>query len=438
MGEIDRTTFFWLRRDLRLEDNVGLYHALKGSHPVVCAFIFDREILDDLEDRRDARVQFIHQEIDRLKQRLRTYGSDMVIGYGSPVDVWRQWLDRYAIAEVYANRDYEPYARKRDETLGKLFAERGIGFHTFKDQIVFDRDEVVKDDGDPYTVFTPYAKKWKARLTEEDVRSVHVEPLLDNLHMFQSDNAIPALSAMGFEAFSFQYPGRDIDVKTLEGYHGRRDFPAEDGTSRLGLHLRFGTIGIRDLTRKAIRHSDTFLNELIWRNFYQDVLWHFPQTVTQALKPKYDRIEWRNDPDEFEAWKEGRTGYPLVDAGMRQLDQTGYMHNRIRMVTASFLTKHLLVDWRWGEAWFARKLLDYDMASNVGGWQWAAGSGADAAPYFRIFNPARQMNKFDPNGDYVRRWVPEFDGLHYPDPIVEHSMARNRALSSYKRALQSG
>ncbi len=436
MTDRESISFFWFRRDLRLEDNVGFYRALTSDHPVVCGFIFDSEILDDLEDECDGRIQFIHQELGRLRNELRQHGSDLVVNYGRPVDVWRKWIEEFSIDQVHANRDYEPYARLRDHTIESLLKANGISFHTHKDQIIFDRDEVVKDDGKPYTVYTPYSKKWRRRLTVADLRSFHTEPLFDRLHPFEA-NDLPGLKEMGFISFPSQYPARTIDKNLLKRYAEKRDFPAQNGTSQLGIHLRFGTISIRTLSRAAIKYSESFLNELIWRNFYQDVLWHFPQSTTEALKPKYDQIRWRNNAEEFEIWKEGRTGYPLVDAGMRQLAATGYMHNRIRMVTASFLAKHLLIDWRWGEAWFARKLLDFDLASNVGGWQWAAGSGADAAPYFRIFNPRLQTEKFDPDGLYVRRWVPELGSAAYPPPMIDHREARKRALEVYKNAVGS-
>lgn len=434
MSHREPVTFFWFRRDLRLTDNVGLYRALTSGHYVVCGFIFDSEILDDLEDKRDGRVQFIRQELERLRRELRQCGSDIVVRYGKPRDIWRNWIEEFPIAQVHANRDYEPYARLRDDAIAALMGESGILFQTHKDQVIFDRDEVVKADGKPYTVYTPYSKLWRERLTTKDVTAFETEPLFDRLFRFEA-NEIPDLKDMGFIGFPCHYPQRIVDSNVLKRYGEKRDFPAEEGTSQLGIHLRFGTISIRDLTRGALKYSEPFLNELIWRNFYQVVMWHFPQTATEALKPKYDRIQWRNNPDEFEAWKQGRTGYPLVDAGMRQLAASGYMHNRIRMVTASFLTKHLLIDWRWGEAWFARKLLDFDLASNIGGWQWAAGSGADAAPYFRIFNPELQAEKFDPEGVYVRRWVPEWGSPDYPAPMVDHRRARERALEVYKREL---
>jgi deoxyribodipyrimidine photo-lyase len=422
---------FWFRRDLRVHDNHGFFQALQGKYPVLPLFIFDRHILDDLEDRDDARLGFIHRQIEALKQTCGALHAE----YGFPLEIWQKLLDTLPIQTVYTNRDYEPYALERDTGVEALLKERGIPLHTFKDHVVFQYDEVLKDDGKPYTVFTPYSRKWKARLQQEGIPEYPSENHLGNIWKEAPDSAIPSLAEMGFEPSMLDFPPTSVPQGRIRSYDKTRDFPAIEGTSRLGVHFRFGTISIRQKARKALELNETFLNELIWRDFYAMILAHFPYVATGPFKKAYDFIEWRNDPEEFEAWKEGRTGYPIVDAGMRELAVTGYMHNRVRMVVASFLSKHLLIDWRWGEAWFARKLLDFDLASNNGGWQWAAGCGTDAAPYFRVFNPAAQQEKFDPELAYVRRWVSEYGTAAYPAPIVDHKIARERCLEVYKRAL---
>ncbi len=436
---------FWFRRDMRLEDNAGLFHALKGEHPVLPLFIFDREILDDLPDPSDARVQFIHQTLAQLKEQLEALGSSLLVLHGTPQAAWKQVLETYPVATVYTNRDYEPYAKTRDASIANLLGN--IPFHTFKDHVIFETGEVLKDDGKPYTVFTPYSKKWRAKLNAPPVDQSEAPGISSYLaayptaqyfqHFYQCP-PLPLLSltALGFEPSALSIPPSTVPRGIIRNYDAMRDFPAKNGTSRLGIHFRFGTISIREKARNALELSDTFLSELIWRDFYSQILGHFPQVADRAFKPAYDRIPWRNDPDGFEKWCQGKTGYPLVDAGMRELNATGFMHNRVRMVTASFLTKHLLIDWRLGAQYFAQKLLDFDLASNSGGWQWAAGCGTDAAPYFRIFNPTEQMKKFDAANTYIRQWVPEFGTPMYPKPMVEHTFARQRCLETYKKALE--
>ena len=431
---------FWFRRDLRLSDNAGLFRALELGIPVQPVFIFDRSILDRLEDRTDARVQFIHGEVERLRQELQALGASLWCGYGIPEDIHRQWiLDHPEIQGVFANRDYEPYARERDARIEALYREGDRWFKGAKDHVVFEKSEVVKPDGLPYTVFTPYSRRWRAALEANGVPSYPSERLLDQgLRKSGPQNQVPSLESMGFAPSSISMPPKTWSHDTLVHYAQRRDIPSdEQGTTRLGLHLRFGTISVRALLRAGQEVSETFVNELIWRDFYQMVLYHFPESPKKAIKPAYDRIKWELNEAHFAAWCEGRTGYPMVDAGMRQLNTTGYMHNRVRMVVASFLTKHLLLDWRWGEAYFAQKLLDYDQASNVGGWQWASGSGTDAAPYFRIFNPQSQLEKFDRKLEYVHKWVPEYGTPSYPQPIVDHAWARQRCLERYKSGLGS-
>jgi deoxyribodipyrimidine photo-lyase len=428
-------SIFWLRRDLRLHDNAGLYHALKGPHPVLCLFIFDSEILNKLEDKDDARVTFIHQTIDALNNELQKHLSSLLVKYKQPHHAWEEILSDYDVRAVYTNHDYEPYAHQRDSELKNLFATKDITFNTYKDQVIFEKNEVIKDDGKPYTVFTPYKRKWYGKLNAFYLKSFPTEKYLKNL--FETKHlAIPTLKDMGFIESNAKFPSKHYK-EVIADYAGKRDFPAIKGTSHIGLHLRFGTVSIRQLASDAdSAHEKTWLNELIWRDFYAMILYHFPHTATDAFKPDYDRIQWRNNENEFKAWCNGNTGYPLVDAGMRELNATGYMHNRVRMVVASFLTKHLLIDWRWGEHYFARKLLDYEMASNVGGWQWAAGSGNDAAPYFRVFNPELQLKRFDPKLEYIKKWVPEYaDFSKYPEPIVDHVFARERVLKVFKDAL---
>ena len=426
---------FWFRRDLRLHDNAGLYQALKGPNPVLCLFIFDREILDKLEAKDDARVTFIHQTIGDLNHKLKKHGSALLVKHDEVERAWNEILKEYSIETVYTNHDYEPYAKKRDETVGLLLTKLGVSFKTWKDQVIFEKSEVVKDDGLPYTVFTPYMRKWHQKLTPFYLKPYPTEKYLSNLYKHE-DYAIPSLKSIGFEKSAVDFPDQQYET-VIGDYAEKRDFPAINGTSRIGLHLRFGTVSIRELAGKANSYTEkTWLNELIWREFYMMILDHFPKTTDHAFKPGYDRIKWINDEKQFKAWCEGQTGYPLVDAGMRELNATGYMHNRVRMVAASFLTKHLLIDWRWGERYFAGKLLDYEMASNVGGWQWVAGSGTDAAPYFRIFNPDAQTKKFDPQLVYIKKWVPEYaDFGKYPKPIVDHAFARERCLRVFKEAL---
>ncbi|WP_343703341.1 deoxyribodipyrimidine photo-lyase [Chitinophaga sp.] len=446
----------WFRRDLRLSDQAALYHALRSGLQVVPVFVFDTNILDDLEEKSDRRVQFIHTALSAMQQQLVKMSSTLHVFHGTPEAAFAYWTQQYPVTAVYTNHDYEPYARRRDAAVEQQLKNKNISFHTYKDQVIFEKNEVTKDNGAPYTVFTPYSRKWKQLLTGFYLQSYPVEQHYSAFYR-QAPLPLPALEDLGFRAVEnhSNAPGLEeapasgnkrVSADTgfpppwpeealLRHYAQTRDFPAVHGTSRLGVHLRFGTISIRMLARMAQHLSEVYLNELIWREFYQMILWHFPQVENHSFKKEYDAIPWRNNPAEFERWCEGQTGYPIVDAGMRELNATGYMHNRVRMITASFLTKHLLVDWRWGEAYFARKLLDYDLAANNGGWQWAAGSGCDAAPYFRIFNPALQTQRFDKDLQYVRKWVPEVDELTYPRPMVEHEAARKRALEVYSKAL---
>ncbi|HEX5169805.1 MAG TPA: deoxyribodipyrimidine photo-lyase [Cyclobacteriaceae bacterium] len=426
------TALCWLRRDLRLTDHASLYHALKENNSVQLIFIFDNQILDKLDDAADARVHFIHECLEALNQELIKNQSSLLVLSGNPVEIFRSLNPKC----VYANHDYEPYAISRDDEVRKILKAKRIIFKTYKDQVIFEKDEVVKDDGAPYTVFTPFSKKWISKIDSRSIKSHPVEKYLKNLRKTDPP-ALPSLKDIGFKKTNIVFPPRLVKSAVIESYDKTRNFPSIDGTSKLSVHLRFGTISIRKLVQMAMKKNDVWLNELIWREFYMMILWHFPHIETKAFKPAYDQIEWRNDPGEFAAWCDGQTGYPIVDAGMRELNNSGYMHNRVRMITASFLTKHLLIDWRWGEAYFAKKLLDFDLAANNGGWQWAAGSGCDAAPYFRVFNPALQAEKFDPEYIYINKWVPEVKTKHYSKPIVDHAVARARVLKAYAPALNA-
>ena len=429
----ERVNIFWFRRDLRLEDNTALNVALKSDRPVLPIFIFDSNILDKLEDKDDARVTFIHDQLTCIHKQLHSSNSSLKVFHGEPISIWEGIIEDYDVGEVFTNRDYEPYARSRDKEVYELLTSKNIPFNTYKDHVIFEKKEVVKDDGTPYVVFTPYSKQWKNRLKESPFQIASNILNYDNFHSFHAD--IPSLEDIGFKRSTIEIPPNDLDEALISKYGETRDYPAIKGTSRLGIHLRFGTVSIRKVAQMAMNKNETFLNELIWREFYQMILFHFPKVVDNNFRAKYDHVEWRNNEVEFEAWCEGKTGYPIVDAGMRELNNTGYMHNRVRMIVASFLTKHLLIDWRWGEAYFARKLLDFELASNNGGWQWAAGTGTDAQPYFRIFNPESQTKKFDPELKYIKKWVPEFQQLSYPKPIVDHKFARERCLDAFKEAL---
>jgi len=431
-----KLAIFWFRRDLRLDDNAGLYHALRGDDPVLPLFIFDRNILDLLENRADRRVEFIYAALSEMHRQLKELGASLEVHYGFPAAVFRHLITEYHITGVYTNTDYEPYATERDGAVQQLLKEEGIPFRSYKDQVIFEKGEVLKDDGKPYTVFTPYSRKWKAMLNDFYLASYPVKKYRGNF-LQQRHKAMPALDSMGFKKTGESFPSAVVRQELLRNYEKRRDFPGVKGTSGMGVHLRMGTVSIRMMARKAMELSDTYLGELIWREFYQMILWHFPAMGQgRSFRPAYDHIRWRNNEQEFGRWCSGQTGYPLVDAGMRELNATGFMHNRVRMVTASFLAKHLLIDWRWGEAYFAEKLLDFELASNNGNWQWAAGCGCDAAPYFRVFNPSLQAKRFDPDRSYIRRWVPEWEGLSYPAPMVDHEEARKRALAVYSKAVK--
>jgi deoxyribodipyrimidine photo-lyase len=431
----DTVNIFWFRRDLRLDDNVGFYNALKSKNPVLPIFIFDKDILDKLP-KKDARLTFIYETLQEMRVTLEeAHGSSIAMFHGKPVTIFEQLIEKYNIQTIFTNRDYEPYATERDTEIQKLLTQNNIGFETFKDQVIFEKNEVTKKDGLPYVVYTPYMKVWKETFKTCNLDFYYTNSFLKNLIKTKKLPNL-SLSDIGFTKSDQKTAHYTVTPALIQNYEDTRNFPSQDSTSKLGPHLRFGTVSIRKMVAKAISEkNEIFWHELIWREFFTQILWHFPHTSTNSFKAKYDRIEWRNNEEEFKKWCKGETGYPLVDAGMRQLNQIGFMHNRIRMLVGSFLCKHLLIDWRWGEAYFAEKLHDYEMASNVGNWQWVAGSGVDAAPYFRIFNPTTQIKKFDKDLEYIKKWVPDFQEFTYPKEMVDHKEARERCLKVYKEAL---
>ncbi len=429
----NKISLFWFRRDLRIEDNVGLYHALQSEHAVLPIFIFDTDILNKLESKHDRRVDYIHQALSAINKQLEAFNSALKTYYGKPFEVFKTLLEEYDIQSVFCNRDYEPDAIKRDADIFYYLQEKNIPFKAYKDQVIFDKKDILKKDETPYVVYTPYARKWKEELTINDYKTY--KPDLNNL-LHHKNSSIHTLKDIGFEKTNIVYSKPKLDSPIIDEYDKHRDYPAVQGTTKLATALRFGTISIRKCVAFGLQHNQTWLGELIWREFYMQILYHFPHVVNKPFKPKYDFIEWRIDEESFQKWCEGKTGYPIVDAGMRELNQTGFMHNRVRMITASFLSKHLLIDWSWGEAYFAKKLDDYDLSANNGNWQWVAGSGCDAAPYFRVFSPSAQTEKFDKGLKYIKKWIPELGTSKYPEPIVEHKHARERVLAAYAKALK--
>jgi deoxyribodipyrimidine photo-lyase len=426
-----KIVIFWFRRDLRLEDNTALYHALKSGQQVMPVFIFDRRILRDFP-KDDARVTFFYNKLKDINDRLKIMGSSINVLHGDTLFVWQNLIKEHNISAVYVNKDYEPYARERDRDIFDLLKINSIPLYFYKDQVIFEQDEILKNDGKPYTVFTPYKRKW-LELFHPGMAATLTRMNFDNFHKARFN--FPSLDDLGLQESNIKV--RDYDLSQLDNYAEMRDIPGADATSYLSPHLRFGTLSIRQVIQKLQPQHDVFLSELIWREFFMQILYHFPKVTNTNFNPKYNGVKWRNDREDFERWCNGQTGYPMVDAGMRQLNQTGYMHNRVRMVTASFLTKHLLIHWLWGEDYFARKLLDYELSSNNGNWQWAAGTGCDAAPYFRIFNPTEQLKKFDKNLLYVKRWLPEYGTPDYPQPMIDHKYARQRALDTYQKGIKS-
>ncbi len=431
---MDEINIFWYRRDLRSHDNRGFYQALTSGLPVLPVFIFDRNILDELEDKSDARVTFIHRQVEKLHDIFKEHESGLKVLHSTPLEAFKSLASDYQIKNVYTNEDYEPYARERDDLIHDFLKSKDVGFIHVKDQVIFGPEEIMNEQGQPYKVFTPYKNKWREKLKSSDYGQIDSESNLSNLYKTEIKSPM-SLDSLGFKETSIEIPEAKFDKEIISQYQQKRNFPAIRSTTRLSVHLRHGTVSVREAVSRGLNLSDTWLNELVWREFYMMVLYHWPQVVDQAFKPEYDKIEWLNDESVFKAWCEGKTGYPIVDAGMRELNATGFMHNRVRMITSSFLSKMLLIDWRWGERYFAEKLLDYELSSNNGGWQWAAGTGTDAQPYFRIFNPYTQTEKFDKDEKYLRKWIPELDSDDYPDPIIDYKMARERALETYKVAL---
>ena len=431
--ENSKVTLFWFRRDLRIEDNTAFFNALNSKNNVLPLFIFDTEIIDELE-KDDSRITFIYSLLNGINESLKKFDSSLLIKRGNPIEIFAKLIKQYDVKSIYTNRDYEPYAKIRDEKIEELLESNHIEFKTFKDHVIFETDEIVKQDTTAYKVYTPYSKKWLSTLKDSQLRECESENLLDKL--IKQNFTFPSLSEIGFTESTIKVIPFDTTNSLIENYNTTRNFPAINKTSKLSPHLRFGAISIRKCVKNALKAEDpTFVKELIWREFFIQILWHFPKSAQFNFKPKYNTIKWRNNESEFEAWCNGKTGYPIVDAGMNELNETGYMHNRVRMITASFLCKHLLIDWKWGEAYFAKKLLDFDLAQNVGNWQWSSGTGCDSAPYFRIFNPTEQVKKFDKDLKYIKKWVPDFQELTYPMPIVEHKFARARCLETYKSGL---
>jgi deoxyribodipyrimidine photo-lyase len=466
------TALFWFRRDLRIADNAGLYHALKSARRVHCVFVFDTDILDALANKADRRVEFIHGCVTALREALQKAGGDLMVQHGRARDLVPQLAKSIGADAVFTNEDYEPTAVQRDQAVERVLKKSAIAFFACKDHVLFAKDEVMTQAHTPYTVFTPYKSACLKKLDAFYLSAYPTENYLSRLARPGATTTVPALEDMGFEVTNLKNlgikPGTqgalqvlDDFLQRIDDYRDKRDFPALKGVSYLSAHNRFGTVSIRHLARLAVERrsagADTWLSELIWRDFYFQILYHFPHVCDSAFKPKYKDLAFENDKSLFAAWCEARTGYPIIDAAMRQINQTGFMHNRLRMIVASFLTKDLLIDWRWGEKYFADHLNDFDLAANNGGWQWAASTGCDAQPYFRIFNPVSQSQRFDPVGKFIRRYLPQLAqvpdkfihapwmmspleqqmahcviGKDYPACVVEHDVARHKALTLYK------
>lgn len=428
-----RVNIFWFRRDLRLFDNHGLFMALSNDLPVLCLLIFDRDILKQFPNPADKRVTFIYNTLHDLNRELKSHGGNIEIAHGKPIEIFGRLSEKFDIQGVYSNNDYEPEAIQRDTNVKAFLNSKGIGFHNYKDQVIFEKNEIITDAEKPYTVFTPYMKKWKQKFITELPVLYSSEKLLYKI--ISTETPLPDIENIGYKHISFNFPSAQISNDIITNYHLTRDHPSTDGTSKLGIHLRFGTISIRQTVKKAYELNETWLNELIWREFFMQLLWNFPHVTKGAFRKKYNFISWRNNEDEFLRWCNGETGFPIVDAGIHELLETGYMHNRVRMITANFLTKLLLIDWQWGESFFAKHLLDYELSSNNGNWQWSAGTGADAAPYFRIFNPEEQLKKFDPELKYTKRFIHPFSAS-YPIPMIDYKYCRNRCIDVFKKSLK--
>ena len=425
-----KTNIFWFRRDLRLDDNVGLNSALSSGNPVLGIFIFDEDIIENLP-KDDARISFIYQKLEEINKRLNTVNSSLLVIKGNPINVFKNLIKEYEIENLYSNLDYEPYAIDRDKKISDLLKKNKIHHFQYKDQVIFGPTEILKENSLPYTVFTAYKNKWLSKFKQA---SISTEIFLDFSNFLKIKNQFPLLSEIGFLKSKIKVV--DFNLESIRNYSNQRDYPFLNAGTSLSVHLRFGTVSIRHVINSIPNNETTFLSELIWREFFMQILFHFPYVINSNFKKKYDEIQWKNDKKDFQNWCDGKTGYPIVDAGMQELKITGYMHNRARMIVAGFLCKHLLIDWRWGERYFSLKLLDYELSSNNGNWQWAAGTGCDSAPYFRIFNPITQQNRFDKDFIYIKRWIKDFDKENYIESIVEHDFARKRALQAYKLALE--
>ena len=425
-----KTNIFWFRRDLRLDDNIGLNSALSSGNPVLGIFIFDEDIIENLP-KDDARISFIYQKLEEINKRLNTVNSSLLVIKGKPINVFKNLIKEYEIENLYSNLDYEPYAIDRDKKISDLLKKNKIHHFQYKDQVIFGPTEILKENSLPYTVFTAYKNKWLSKFKQE---SISTEIFLNFSNFLKIKNQFPLLSEIGFLKSKIKVV--DFNLESIRNYSSQRDYPFLNAGTSLSVHLRFGTVSIRHVINSIPNNETTFLSELIWREFFMQILFHFPYVVNSNFKKKYDEIQWKNDKKDFQNWCDGKTGYPIVDAGMQELKITGYMHNRARMIVAGFLCKHLLIDWRWGERYFSLKLLDYELSSNNGNWQWAAGTGCDSAPYFRIFNPITQQNRFDKDFIYIKRWIKDFDKENYIESIVEHDFARKRALQAYKLALE--
>ncbi len=428
----------WFRRDLRIEDNASLCNALSSGLPVKCIFIFDQNILEQLSPK-DRRVNLIHKRLHDLKKEFQKYSSDIWIYYGKPIEIFGELVENKDLKGVFTNRDYEPYAQKRDKEVYQLLSEKNIPFKGYKDQVIFEKNEVITGKGTPYTIYTPYMKTWKKQfLNDPNTFLKEFKITLDKKQLYPSKNSTSlTLQEMGFKKVNVPKIPFKLKGISIADYDKVRDIPSKDATTKLGTALRLGFLSIRKAVQFALKNNETFLNELIWREFFMQIIYHFPRVENECFRKKYEPIKWRNNETEFKLWCQGKTGFPMVDAGMRELNETGFMHNRVRMIVASFLVKNLLIDWRWGATYFAQKLMDFDLASNNGNWQWAAGTGTDAAPYFRIFNPHSQQKKFDPNFEYIKKWIPEFGTTAYPKEIVSHKEARERCLLAYKTAINN-
>lgn len=428
-----KTTIHWFRRDLRIKDNTALFHALSQNNNVQCIFIFDENIINELP-KNDHRISFIYDTLVNINYELNKYGTSIEIFKGDPIDVFKKIILDNEINSIYFNKDYEPYTINRDNSIEKLLSKQNIKVKSYKDHVIFEEKEITKDDNKPYTIYTPYSKKWLKKIHETKITEYNIIPFLNNFKKNKNLN-IKSREELDFiKSDTLVYDFNSTDEIILS-YEKTRNYPFIEGTSKVGPYLRFGLISIRTLVLKSINKDITYLKELIWRDFFSQILFNFPNVIISSFKNKYDNIKWENNEYFLKKWKNGETGYPIVDAGMRELNNTGFMHNRVRMITASFLCKHLLIDWRFGEAYFAEKLFDYELSSNNGNWQWAAGCGCDAAPYFRVFNPYTQQEKFDKGFNYIKKWVPEYNSNKYAKPLVNHKEARIKAIEHYKKYL---